>query len=378
MKAGPALRLKGLIAKEWRQVVRDPSSIAIAFVMPIILLFLFGFGVSLDARNVKLAFVTEAPSAVASRLAASFAHSEFFDLSLAATRQQAEAGLLARDYRGVLVLASDFDERWARAWDGRGSAPIQLILDGTDANTARLVQGYVEGAWGKWLQLEAMTEGRRIDIALMLDPRVWFNPEVRSRNFLVPGLIAIIMALIGTLLTALVVAREWERGTMEALITTPVTRLELLVGKLTPYFLLGMGGMALSVAMAVFVFDVPLRGSFFVLSGVSAVFMVSALALGLLISTLAKNQFVAGQIALVSAFLPAFMLSGFLFEISNMPAVIQGLTYLFAARYFVSALQTLFLAGNVWSVIVPDLLAMAALAAVLLLITAKRTPKGLD
>jgi ABC-2 type transport system permease protein len=240
------------------------------------------------------------------------------------------------------------------------------------------VQGYVQGAWAKWLQLEALTEGRRIDIALTIEPRVWFNAEVRSRNFLVPGLIAIIMALIGTLLTALVVAREWERGTMEALITTPVTRLELLVGKLTPYFLLGMGGMALSVAMAVFVFEVPLRGSFLVLTGVSVVFMISALALGLLISTLAKNQFVAGQIALVSAFLPAFMLSGFLFEIGNMPAVIQGLTYLFAARYFVSALQTLFLAGNVWSVIIPDLLAMAALAAVLLLITAKRTPKGLD
>jgi ABC-2 type transport system permease protein len=378
MKAGPVLRLKGLVAKEWRQVVRDPSSIAIAFVMPMILLFLFGYGVSLDARNVKLAFVTEAPSQAASRLAASFEHSAFFDLSRVATRQEAEAGLLAREYRGVLVLASDFDKRLAAAWEGRAAAPIQLILDGTDANTARLVQGYVQGAWAKWLQLEALTEGRRIDIALTIEPRVWFNAEVRSRNFLVPGLIAIIMALIGTLLTALVVAREWERGTMEALITTPVTRLELLVGKLTPYFLLGMGGMALSVAMAVFVFEVPLRGSFLVLTGVSVVFMISALALGLLISTLAKNQFVAGQIALVSAFLPAFMLSGFLFEIGNMPAVIQGLTYLFAARYFVSALQTLFLAGNVWSVIIPDLLAMAALAAVLLLITAKRTPKGLD
>lgn len=378
MKAGRALRLKGLVIKEWRQVMRDPSSIAIAFIMPIVLLFLFGFGVSLDARNVRLAMVVESPSQATHSLAASFAHSEFFALSAVTDRQSAEAGLISGEYRGVIVLASDFDSRLARAWDGQDQAPIQLILDGTDANTARLVQGYVQGAWSKWLTLQSLTEGRRIEIALTGEPRVWFNPEVRSRNFLVPGLIAIIMTLIGTLLTALVVAREWERGTMEALMTTPVTVLELLIGKLTPYFLLGMGGMALSVAMAVFVFDVPLRGSFWVLSGVSAVFLVTALALGLLISTLARNQFVAGQIALVAAFLPAFMLSGFLFEIHNMPPLIQGITYIFAARYFVSALQTLFLAGNVWSVIVPDVLAMLGLAAALLLITAKRTAKRLD
>lgn len=378
MKAGRALRLRGLVIKEWRQVMRDPSSIAIAFVMPIVLLFLFGFGVSLDARNVRLAMVVESPSQATQSLAASFAHSEFFALSAVTDRQSAEAGLISGEYRGVIVLASDFDSRLSRAWDGQDQAPVQLILDGTDANTARLVQGYVQGAWSKWLTLQSLTEGRRIEIALIGEPRVWFNPEVRSRNFLVPGLIAIIMTLIGTLLTALVVAREWERGTMEALMTTPVTVLELLIGKLTPYFLLGMGGMALSVAMAVFVFDVPLRGSFWVLSGVSAVFLVSALALGLLISTLARNQFVAGQVALVAAFLPAFMLSGFLFEIHNMPPLIQGITYIFAARYFVAALQTLFLAGNVWSVIVPNVVAMLGLAAALLLITAKRTAKRLD
>lgn len=380
MKPGRTLRLRGLIMKESRQVVRDPSSIAIAFVMPMILLLLFGYGVSLDARHIRLAMVVEAPSRTTESLAASFGRSPYFDVSRLTDRRAAEAGLVSGKFRGVLVLRADFDRRLERAReDGTvDAAPIQLILDGTDANTARLTRGYVEGAWAKWLSIEGLTEAHRIQAAVTAEPRIWFNPEVRSRNFLIPGLIAIIMTLIGTLLTALVVAREWERGTMEALMATPVSVSEVLIGKLTPYFALGMGGMTLSVLMAVFLFGVPLRGSFPVLAGVSAVFLISALALGLLISTAARSQFVAGQIALVAAFLPAFMLSGFLFEIDNMPVVIQGVTYLFAARYFVSTLQTLFLAGDVWSVIVPNVLAMAGLAAVLLGITARRTAKRLD
>ncbi|MCB2100668.1 MAG: ABC transporter permease [Rhodobacterales bacterium] len=377
---GRWLRLRGLIVKESRQVARDPSSIAIALVMPIVLLLLFGYGVSLDARNIGLAVVVDGPTQATESLVASFERSPYFHVTRIADRRTAEAGLVAGDYRGVMVIKDDFTKRLARALEGGGaeSAPIQLMVDGTDANTARLTRGYVEGAWATWLTLQGLTEGAATRLAVTAEPRIWFNPEVRSRNFLVPGLMAIIMTLIGTLLTALVVAREWERGTMEALMTTPVTALELLIGKLTPYFLLGMGGMGLSVAMAVFLYDVPFRGSFLVLVGVSAVFLVTALALGLLISTAAKNQFVAGQIALVAAFLPAFMLSGFLFEIGSMPAFVQGLTYLFAARYFVAILQTLFLAGTVWSVILPNLLAMVALATVLLLITARRTTKRLE
>jgi ABC-2 type transport system permease protein len=210
------------------------------------------------------------------------------------------------------------------------------------------------------------------------EPRVWFNPQLRSRNFLVPGLIAIIMTLTGTLLTALVVAREWERGTMEALLATQTGLLELLAGKLVPYFVLGMSGMALSVAMAVFLFGVPIRGSLLLLFGIAAVFLTGALGMGLLISTVTRNQFVAGQVAIVSAFLPAFMLSGFVFEISSMPMWIQWLTHIVAARYFVTILQTLFLAGNVWSVILPNLLALLLIAAVFLGLTAARTRKRLD
>ena len=200
----------------------------------------------------------------------------------------------------------------------------------------------------------------------MAEPRIWFNPEVNSRNFLVPGAVAIIMTLIGTLLTALVVAREWERGTMEALMATPLGRAEFLLGKLIPYFVLGMTAMGLSVSVAVVFFDVPFRGSVGALLLVSAAFLADMLPLGLLISTLTRDQFVASQVALLSAFLPAFWLSGFIFEIDSMPLPIRLLMRVLPARYFVSSLQTLFLAGDAASVLVPDLLALTLIAAVLM------------
>jgi len=191
---------------------------------------------------------------------------------------------------------------------------------------------------------------------------VWFNSELRSRNYLVPGLIAIIMTLIGALLTALVMAREWERGTMEALLVTPVTMGEVLLGKLVPYFLLGLGSMTVSVAMGLWLFGVPLMGSPWLLFAISALFLLAALGMGLLISTVAKNQFVAGMVAIITTFLPAFLLSGFIFDIGSMPAVVQVITRFLPARYFVASLQTIFLAGNVWSVIVPNAAALAVFA----------------
>ena len=215
-------------------------------------------------------------------------------------------------------------------------------------------------------------------IPVTLEQRIWFNPAVQSRYFLVPGLIAVIMTLIGTLLTALVMAREWERGTMETLLVTPVRIRELLLGKLIPYFILGMCGMLLTVAMAVGVFDVPLRGSFLVLLAVSALFMLVALATGLLISILVKNQFVAGQIAIIVTYLPAFMLSGFIFDINSMPWAIQWVTHIVPARYFVTILQTVFLAGNVWAVILPNAAALVLMALALLWVVRHKVGKYLE
>jgi drug efflux transport system permease protein len=373
-RGGGAMRLRGLIRKEFYQILRDPSSIAIAFLLPVVLLLVFGYGVSLDAEHVPVALVVEQPSADTASFTSGFQQSRYFQPVYMRDMHEAESALMSRQVSAIVHLRADF-ARQLRQSDG---APIQVIVNGVDANTGRLILGYVQGVWQNWLQHRALETGETLHTPVQLQPRVWFNSELRSRNFLVPGLIAIIMTLIGALLTALVMAREWERGTMEALMVTPVTMREVLVGKLVPYFILGMGGMALSVAMGVWLFGVPLRGSLVVLFGVAALFLLAALGMGLLISTVTKNQFVAGQVAIIATFLPAFILSGFIFDIGSMPAVVQGITYLLAARYFVAMLQTIFLAGNVWSVILPNALALAVMAAFFLGVSRRKLRKRLE
>lgn len=367
-------RLRGLIRKESLQILRDPSSISIAFVMPVVLLLLFGYGVSLDAEHVPVALVIENPTTETANFAASLINSRYLAPVIVHDRRAAEAAMRAGDVSAIVVLRSDFSRR-LRSAEG---APIQVILSGTDANTARIFNGYMAGVWQIWLQQHQIATGGTLFAPVIMEQRVWFNAEVRSRNFLVPGLIAIIMTLIGTLLTAMVVAREWERGTMEALMVTPVRIGEIILGKLIPYFVLGMGGMALATAMAVFLFEVPFRGSLLLLFLSAGLFMLTALGMGLLISTIARNQFVAGQVAILAAFLPAFILSGFLFDIASMPAIVQLITQVVPARYFVATLQTLFLAGNVWPIVLGNGAALLLMAAILLGITRLRTRKSLE
>jgi ABC-2 type transport system permease protein len=274
----------------------------------------------------------------------------------------------------ILWMRGDFTRLAYR----HNNAPIQLSVNGVDANQARIIENYVQGAWQVWQQHEANRERKQPDLPVAVDARVWFNPALRSRDYLIPGLIAIIMTLIGGLLTALVVAREWERGTMEGIMVTPVARTEILLGKLLPYFVMGLGGMALSTLMAVFLFGVPLRGSLLVLVGASALFLLTALGMGLLISVVARSQFVAAMVAIVTTFLPAFILSGFLFDIRSMPRVIQFLTHIVAARYFVTVLQTTFLAGTIPSLILRSCLGMGALCLVFLGLALARFHKRLD
>ena len=368
------MRLRGLMRKEFLQIFRDPSSIAIAFLMPVVLLLLFGYGVSLDSESIPVALVVEQPSADTASFTAAFNNSRYFVPTSYATTRAAETAMMAGKVNAVVVLRQDFAQRL----HGSGSAPIQLIVNGVDANTARIISGYVEGVWGRWLEHLALARGESLATPVRIEQRVWFNSELRSRNFLVPGLIAIIMTLIGALLTAMVMAREWERGTMEALMVTPVSMREVILGKLIPYFILGMGGLALSVAMALWLFDVPLRGSPWLLFSASALFLLTALGMGLLISTIARSQFVAGQIAIITTFLPAFLLSGFIFDIGSMPAIVQTLTHAIAARYYVAILQTVFLAGNVWSVILPNVLGLCVLAVIFLALTIRKSRKRLE
>jgi ABC-2 type transport system permease protein len=361
-RGGGAMRLGGLVRKEFLQILRDPSSIAIAFLLPVVLLLIFGYGVSLDAKHVPVALVVDQPSTDTASFTGAFYHSRYFAPLPLPDMARATEALMQGRVQAIVRLRANF----ARRLRGPHGAPIQLIVNGVDANSARLIQGYVEWVWVDWLGQRARARGVALRIPVQLDPRVWFNSDLRSRNYLVPGLIAVIMTLIGALLTALVMAREWERGTMEALMVTPVAMREVLLGKLIPYLILGMGGMALSVAMAVWLFHVPLRGSLAVLFLCAALFLLAALGMGLLISIIAKNQFIAGQTAIIATFLPAFVLSGFVFDIGSMPQAVQGITYLVAARYFVFILQTVFLAGDLWHVIVPNALALIAIAAIFL------------
>jgi ABC-2 type transport system permease protein len=367
-------RIVALIRKETRQIVRDPSTVIIAIILPLTLLFLFGYGVSFDARRIEIGLVIEDPTPQTSSFTASLTNSPLFATRTARDRRDFERDLVAGRIDGIVVLAANFTVQGERG----DRAPIQVIVDGSDPNKATLVRNYLQGAWGNWLAQEAIARGERLTVPISVAPRVWFNPEISSHHYLVPGSIAIILMLIGALLTALVVAREWERGTMEALLATPIGIIDLIIGKLVPYFMLGMITMALATGTALFLFGVPFRGSFLVLALMSAVFLTTALAQGLLISTLARNQLVAAQSTLISAFLPSFFLSGFVFEIAGMPLPLQIISYAVPARYFVAGLQTLFLAGNVWSVIWPNLAGMVIIAAVYITLTALKTKTRLD
>jgi ABC-2 type transport system permease protein len=377
--SGRLRRTGGLVRKESLQILRDPSSYLIAVVLPLLLLFIFDYGVSLDMRHITVGLVVEQSSPEASSLVASFGNSRFFAVRLVHHRAEVESELVSGRVMGVVVVAADFTD-----WLGRGeTAPVQVLVDGSDPNTAGLVADYVQGVWSNWLAQESISASglavRPVAAPLVTaEPRYWFNPELNSRNFLVPGAVAIIMTLIGTLLTALVVAREWEHGTMEALLATPIGKAEFLLGKIIPYFVLGMLAMSLTVAAAVFLFDVPFRGSVWALLLVSAAFLTTMLPLGLLISTVTGNQFAASQAALVAAYLPALMLSGFIFEIDSMPLPIRLLTRVLPARYFVSSLQTLFLAGDVASVLVPDTLILLAIGAVLMVRLVRATRLRLE
>jgi ABC-2 type transport system permease protein len=358
--------------KEARQIVRDPSSIAIGIVLPLLLILLFGYGLSLDVRNVPVAVVLENPSPPARELAARFELSEYFDAQILTSMEQARQLMLERKVDAILRIRPDFARRVTL-----GDAEVQILTHGVDANRARIIQRYAEGAVGQWAALRASENGDVTPGPVTVQSRLWFNEAYESRYFLVPGLIVLIMTLIGSMLTALVIAREWERGTLEALFVTPVRSGEILLGKTIPYFVLGLAGFALCVLAAKFLFNVPFRGSLWVLTAVSVLYLLVALGIGLLISSTVRSQYVASEITILITFLPALLLSGFLFDVSSMPGPVRLISYLLPARYYVALLQTIFLAGDVWRVIVPNALVLAGMASVVLILTRLKTTKSL-
>jgi ABC-2 type transport system permease protein len=365
------LRIMALIRKESLQMWRDPSSIGIGVLLPVMLVLLFGYGLSLDVKNIPVAIVLEAPSPEATELAAGFELSAYFRPRLIITMADALKLMTERKVDAIVRIRPDFARQL-------GQAEVELILHGSDANYARLVEAYAQGAIGQWVQRRQAQGFNDSVTPVKIESRLWFNEANDSHYFLVPGLIVLVMTLIGAFLTALVMAREWERGTLEALFVTPVRVGEIMIGKTVPYFLLGLSGLALCLLSARYLFDVPFRGSVSVLLLVSMLYLLVSLGMGLLISSVFKNQFVASQVAVLTTFLPALMLSGFLFDLRSMPVFLSVLTRLLPARYYVDLLQTVFLAGNVWTVIVPDAAVLALMAGLFLWRAAAITRKRLE
>lgn len=375
VRKGSLRRLKALIIKEYFQMVRDPSSLLIGIVLPLLLMFLYGYGLSLDVNHLRIGLVLEDTSPDALSFAQMLTDSRYFDVTIGRDRREFDDMITSGAIRGIVIIPSWFSQFRLRP---ETIANILAIGDGSEPNTAAFVVNYVTESFQDWLQIENISENLQGLSLVQAQTRFWYNPQLESRYFLIPGSLAIIMTLIGTLLTALVIAREWERGTMEALMSTPVTIGEVLIGKLVPYFVLGMFSMTICTLMAVWVYQVPFRGSYIVLVLLSAVFLYTALGVGLLISSSARNQFVAAQGALVSSFLPAVILSGFVFEISTMPLPIRMITNFVPAKYYVTSLQTLFLAGDIWPLIIACIWPMLAIGLFLSFITIVKSVKRLD
>jgi ABC-2 type transport system permease protein len=334
-------RLLAMARKEWIQVRRDPRSLALAFLLPVLMLLIFGYAITWDVRELELTVLDQDGTAQSRALVESFQASGHFRV---ADRLDSYGGVDAAVERGdagsVLVIPTGF----ARDLAAGRAAPVQLLLDGADANSATIAYAYAEAIVGGWSR-DVVLQGRAAAPPIRPEVRIWYNPTLESRNMIVPGLIGVIMMTIAAMLTALTISREWERGTMEQLAATPATRGEIILGKLIPYILIGLVGVAITAVAGVVVFGVPFRGSVALFLGQTVLFLVGALGLGVFISAVARSQFLATQIAMLATLLPAMLLSGFLFEIRSMPAVLQGITYLVPARYYITATRGVMLKG---------------------------------
>ena len=344
MKAG---RLLAVSRKEFLHVRRDPRSLGLGIAIPVVLLLLFGYVLTLDVDKVPLAVWDRSRSPESRELVSRFEGSRYFQAALRADRyRDVEEAIDAGRVLAALVIPEDF----AGKVRGDRSSVVQFLIDASEANTATIALGYAEAVVSgyssdlevRWARAKGL---QGIRPPLDVRSRVWFNTDLESRNFIVPGLISVIMMIIAALLTSLTVAREWEQGTMEQLIATPVTAPELIVGKLLPYFVIGMVDLAVAVAMGEYLFHVPMRGSLPLLFGIAAVFLVGALSLGMLFSVVARSQLPASQMAMAFTFLPSYLLSGFVFSIDSMPAAVRAVTYLVPSRYFVKAIKGIYLKG---------------------------------
>jgi len=373
--SGFASRLVALTRKETRQMLRDRSNLIVGLLLPAVLILLFGYGLSFDVRDARVTVVLEDSSPTARNAVAGLEGSPYLAPTWATSMADAERMIRAGESDAILRVPADFSRRLAG-----GEGQLQLLLNGVDSNTAASIEGYVNGALATASLQQADRAGNKpagiANVAVV--QRMWFNEAGESTWYLVPGLIVLVMTLIGAFLTSLLVAREWERGTLESLFVTPVRPLELVLAKLAPYLVIGAIDLVLCLLAARFLFEVPMRGSLFVIVLSSLLYLAVSLALGLFISATTRNQFAASQLALLASFMPAMMLSGFVFDLRNVPAIIQVISQLLPATHFMGLIKTLFMAGDNWPDVVRDCSILALYTVVLIALTRRALRKKLD
>lgn len=363
-------RLKILMTKERKQLLRDPYSILIGILLPIVLLFCFGYAMSMDIRNIKLAIVAPQSSREANAVIARFSASEYFETTRVFSTAEGRERVRTLKADACLYLPRDLSRQVAA-----GQVSFLVVVNATNATSAQLMDTYIKGVLAAALAAQAppgLASGARIE------SRMWYNEANDSRYYMIPGMIVIIMSIIGTFLTSLVMAREYEHGNLESMFVTPMTSTEILIAKAVNNFILGFLGLIISLLAAYFLFGVPIRGSLAILLLGSSLYLLVSLSLGLLISSIAKNQFIASQMAMFLTFLPSLLLSGFLYEINNMPVAIQWLTRAIPARYYMELMQSLFLAGDVRPIIVRNLAALLGFTILFILLAKLKNPKNLE
>lgn len=374
-QSGFVTRLVALIRKETRQMLRDRSNLIVGLLLPIGLILIFGFGISFDVKDARVTVVLEDSSPTARDVVAGLQGSPYLAPTWVTSMVEAERMIRAGQTDAILRVPIDFSRRLA-AGDGQ----LQLLLNGVDSNTASTIEGYVGGALALPAQQQSDRAGNKSTgiASIAIVQRIWFNEANESTWYIVPGLVVLVMTLIGAFLTSLLVAREWERGTLESLFVTPVRPLELVIAKLTPYLVVGAIDLLMCMLAAKFLFHVPMRGSLWVIIVASLLYLMVSLGLGLLISAATRNQFEASQMALLTSFMPAMMLSGFVFDLRNVPVVIQIISQLLPATHFMGLIKTLFMAGDYWPDIIRTCAILALYAALLIEASRRSLKKKLD
>jgi ABC-2 type transport system permease protein len=362
-------RFVALLRKETRQLLRDRSNLAVGLLLPVVLILLFGYGLSFDVTNAPVAVVLDDPSPQARDVLAGLEGSPYVAPVWIPNMPDAVTRMRAGEVQGIVRVPVDFSSQLAL-----GHAQVQLVVNGVDTNTAATIESYVAGAIGAWGERQADRAGAGSPTTgqVVMVPRMWFNEASSSTWYLVPGLVALVLTLIGAFLTSLLIAREWERGTLESLFVTPVRPLELVLAKLAPYLVIGIIDLVMCLFAARFLFEVPIRGSLGAIVLVSLLYLIVSLSLGLFISGVTRNQFQASQLALLASFMPAMMLSGFIFDLRNMPVAVQVVSQILPATHFMGLIKTLFLAGDNWPMVVREG-SILALYGIVLIAASRRT-----